>query len=59
MQRIIRAQFGDDMSIHVRKVEHGNMMDIIQEAKEKRWRDIVVDLDSQDTANFMLIVRGC
>ncbi|CAL1527178.1 unnamed protein product, partial [Lymnaea stagnalis] len=53
VQKVLRGDFGSLEEIIVRHVDGANMRLILKEAKNKRWRRMLVDLPVDDTTLFL------
>ncbi|CAG5135910.1 unnamed protein product, partial [Candidula unifasciata] len=50
VQRVVRGDFGSLQEILVRHVDATNMRAILKEAKERRWKRLLVDLPLEETS---------
>ncbi|CAG5126998.1 unnamed protein product, partial [Candidula unifasciata] len=53
VQRVLRGDYGSLEEILVRHIDASNMRRILKEAKEKRWKRILVDLTVDETCLFL------
>ncbi|GFR85397.1 glutamate receptor, ionotropic kainate [Elysia marginata] len=53
VQRVLRGDLGYLVDVLLRYVNSTNMRDILKEAKEKRWRRMLVDLPVDQTTAFL------
>ena len=56
VQNVIRGSFKKRLEIVVRQVDGENMRDILKECKTKKWRNLLVDLNVDDTGLFLKMV---
>lgn len=57
VQSVIRGNFETTFDIMVRQVDYRNMRDVLKEAKEKKWTNMLVDLNLNYTSLLMKMVR--
>ncbi|XP_067675457.1 glutamate receptor ionotropic, kainate 2-like isoform X1 [Haliotis asinina] len=53
VQSVIRGNFETSFDIMVRQVDYRNMRDVLKEAKEKKWTNMLVDLNLNYTSLLM------